>query len=125
MKKLPDVRRSIRANRAYTGKDISEAIRQIAAADCSAYIERGFLDLDGTKVFMVGIQSEFPYKNIVIATGDTLGNFGIQMDKSYDNLGVRSFDEIRGRDEDKVKYGDDEVILAVEEIRDRLEAILK
>lgn len=122
--RLPDVRRTIRLEKHFTGQELADALKQFAAEQDRAYREILILDLDGEQSFRIGLSSKSPYKNVELRYGPRLESHDLAKDKPYTRVGVASSNEMIPDTIYAVGYGDKCVVDAVEEVRDGLEGIL-
>ena len=142
MKKY-DVRRTVQLKSPVTGAKIVEAVKKLSletevhmakqynAPDkpytlpkFGAYREECLSDVDGQRMLLVGISSSYPYGNIAIRTGEDLSITGIQLDKTYDRIGVANTNPPMGTLVFAVGYDESSVVEAVEAVKSGLEKLL-
>lgn len=124
MRELPDIRRTINIFRKITGAEVAEALKEFAEQSGEEYSEKLLYDIDGKKTVMIGIQSQYPYKCIMVRTGENLANHEIKLEDSYDTIGIGSSNEFMPDMVYAIGYGNESIVKAVETARDGLEKIL-
>ena len=128
-----DIRRLVRVNAPVSGKEISAAMREIATAMKVKYEEHDAqCSFRGTKLFRVGISSDYPYQHVVIAADPRLSSEHLDVKSDYrgysneneslTKFGVKS--TCWPVETHAVGFSEDGVIKAVEAVRESLERIL-
>ena len=120
-----DIQRTVNICHPVTGAQIIDTLKLLVSKTRGGcYREETLRDIDGQHVLEAGIASCYPYENMVIRTGEDLSTKGIELTKTYEKIGIVNTESSWGMFCFAVVYSEQDVIDAVEKMRDGLEELL-
>lgn len=120
----PEIRRTVRIQRSFTGAEITDALKNVARQVGGTYIQQLSSDHDGVQIWHVGIAGKESYGDVSLRTNQQLNYLAVRMDETYSAIGIGSADWHYHQHTSISEYDPQRLILEVEAVRDCLEARL-